>query len=440
MPVPGNTYRGTVRSAGRGCAGKRGGRERPVHCAPKYPSILIDPGTATTNWAALGGSNALTTDSSITNPEGNAVAYVHGTGTAANTNSFWKFVKPVAGNNAGWQGIEFDIYVNETTYAIRSNNGFYLTCTFRDAGTTNTVAATIQVGMGWQRVRLSKADFSTVVGGGNWDTTTFADLTFKIAALPSYTNSYWIRNLSWYTTGSDKVPCVIVHDDIGIGVYNNAFPLAKARGIPLTNAVISDGIGQSAWNGYDRCSAAQLLEMNNAGGCCVNHTKSHQQNVLPTDTQANCYTEISTCSAAIRSNRLSANGSDKIFCPPYGEFGTNYWAAAVQDGCTLWRGLGATDTTLAHWGGGTRILVGPRYVRCLWTINTTTTAAIMAFVDSAISEGAPIIIAYHHILAASTTSIERTTALYTADLDALVTRAASLEFINLAQLAERCLA
>lgn len=422
-------------SAGRGNALGRGGRPRPEHYSPRYPSRLINAATSTTGWAVASGCTVTT--ASVTNPEGVAQTLVKITGTADNTSAFWDCTTaPLNGAQLGKDGLEFDFYYQSgEPYSELGSTGSALTLTFTDL--TNSVSVVTQIRQGWQRIRVRKADFAAVVAAGNWDTTVFTRLRFKIQSKASVTHVAHIRNLS-YMGRNDKVKICIQFDDIIESVITNAYPLMLARGIPGSCAVISDGIGLDAYAGFNRLTVAEMLTMKANGWDFVNHTKSHQTGVLPTATQAACATEIETCRDAIISNGIGNGISEHCFCSPYGEYGTNYWAAAAAAGCKLFRGTVGDAGNIPRVADADVMLSPLVQVGTHYVVRTSTAASLLADVDSAIGRGGYQIYLFHAIEDGVDTDIKYSIANFTTFLDGLVTRRANLEFVNMSQLYEAC--
>lgn len=399
---------------GHGANRCRCGQPQPQHRITRRPPELLKDGLSTAGWSAVA---ACTVGSgSVLCPEGFNQTLLKITATSANTNLFWDLTLPNAGTNAGRAGIEFDLYVEYDSFATLGNTTGYMTLFFRDAGGSNTLASTFQVVQGWQRIRLSATDFDTPAGTGSWTGTTFTSLRWKITGRASWTPVCYIRNLCW--AGWDKPVFSIVHDDGGISGYTTVFPLLQARQMVASFAVIGSAIG-IVFGGYDHIDASEMREMRRAGCEFLNHTHTHQQSVLPTATQADCLTEINNCRAAIVATGADNGQGEYIFCSPYGEWGTNYWAASDQAGNQVFRGTAFSDGSIKPMGTSSAIVQGNRQVGCLSTISTTATSYIASVIDYTIAKGGQLILLYHHILGSSGASIETTTAKYTAILDYL---------------------
>lgn len=232
-----------------------------------------------------------------------------------------------------------------------------------------------------------------------------------------------------------KPKVVLCFDDIGISNYSTAFPLLKAWGFPASCAVISDAIGQTAWNGYDRMNATQMLEMKRSGCDFINHTKSHQQNVLPTASEAACSTEITVCRDAIVSNGLGNGISEHIFAAPYGEYSTNYRNAAVAAGCLMFRGTVGDDPGLTPVIAESDVLYSPLVqVPTISIVAATNPSWVLGQIDSMIGKGGIAILLLHHIVTPASGGAEWTIANFTSLGDGLYTRRASIDVMNMSQL------
>ena len=419
---------------GHGAARSRCGQPQPFHRFSRRPPELFKDGSTTSGWASVAACTI--SAEAVTNPEGVSQTLVKVAGTAANTNMFWDLTLPVAGNLSGRTGIEFDFYVEYDTFATLGNTTGYVTLFFRDSGAGNTIAATFQVVQGWQHIRLSPTDFDVVVGAGNWNTTTFSHLRFKITGRASWTPVCFIRNVSW--AGWDKPVFSIVHDDGGISGYTTVFPLLQARQMVASFAVIGSAIGV-VHTGYDHIDASEMREMRRAGCDFVNHTMNHQQAVLPTATQAECYAEINDCKAAIIATGADNGQGEFIFCSPYGEWSNNYWLASDQAGSQVFRGLSFSDGTIKPMATSQITPQGNRQVGCLSTLSTTANGYIASVIDYVIAKGGSLIILYHHILETSGASVETTTVKYTAILDYLKTKrdAGLCDVVNMSEMWQR---
>jgi len=432
MTIKGHRRNASV-LAGHGQAVTRGGRDRPFSFSQRKRPVLLNAAHATTGWTATSGCTL--SASLVAVPEGVSEICVSIAGSAANTNAFFTYDMG-AQSIATRDGLSFDFYYpTGNTYANLGNSGIQLTIFLLDAAFAASVACTFQVGQGWNHIRLNSTDFNVSGGGGAWATTSFRYLRFKVLGKANVTHACSIRNVCW-RGGGQKLQLAIRFDDIGHSVYDTAFPLMAARGLVGYNAVIGDAIGQN-WGGWDRITAAQLREMRAAGWCNTNHTKTHQLGVLPTDTQANCLTEIQGGIDAIQAAGAGDGISEYMLVAPYGEWGANYWAAADQAGVKMFlgsvgdAGSGAGNTCVAI---GDVIYSPCRQFSSLYIVNTTTPAWVLQCVDNAILRGGILNLTFHHIETPASQTIQYTPTDFTTIMDGLYTRRAGFDSVNLTQL------
>lgn len=391
-------------------------------------------GTSNTGWA--GGT---VSQASVTNPQGNAETMTKLVGVSGST-MFAEWTFPGGAQNlSGIEGICVEFEVDFATYAVAGSSGRPFTVKFYDNGAANTVAAVVRIKQGWNRIFLSKEDFTTVGGAGAWDTTSFIGVQFRFGAIASLTPTVYFRGFYTIRKPTNRPLLAIRFDDIGSTHYTVAFPALKAANLVGTFAVISDAIDGAPYTGYTRCTTAQLQEMRDNGMAFANHTKSHQLAVLPTDTQANIYTEINTCKTAMDGKRLP--GGDVIVWP-YGEFGTNMNLAADQLGSAIQFGTVYDDSTLSAWPGGDAIL-DKRQCMCYYILGNsagtsiTTVATIKAQIDSWLRHGGYLVLIYHHIgIIGVNAAIEVPAADFQSVIDYLVTKRNQFDSVSLAQLAE----
>lgn len=391
------------------------------------PPTLLDAGTVTTNWGVASGCTKAMT--AITQPDGTSVANVHYTGTAPATSSF--FTNTVF-NLSGRIGLEFDIWPGDPGYTISANNGIYGLIQLTDG--TNAMTANFQCAAGqWSHIKMHKNEFLTTAGSPVWGVTNFSVIQWKINALTGWTTDAYIKNLNYL--GWQKPNIVIMHDDIGSSVYSAAFPLAKAIGIPLSNACIGQAIDAGTFGGYAVCTSAQLAEMNAAGGDCVNHTDSHAvAGTQATYTSGQAQTEYTNCKNTLISKGLNNSLNSAYMCAgPYGVYTANIYSGINAMGGTYFRGQQWNDGTLASPPTGTRLL-SRRNVLCFTVQASTTPAQLLAYVDNCILAGKDLIILFHHITSLGVNpAIEWSVANYTTFMNGMATRRASFNALNFSQ-------
>lgn len=408
----------------------RNGRPRPPHYNRRVQPMIVNACTATTGFASVAGCNL--SMANVTTPEGLTQSLLKITGTGDNTAAFWDCsTVPFNGPQLGREGVEFDFYYQPgEPYSDLGNSGLTMTVRFFN-GSTIAVVATFQIRQGWQKLRIKKAAFASV-NGGNWDTTAFTVLRFSLSARANVTHVAWMRNLG-YMGQSKPIVCIQFDDNIR-DVYQNAFPLMRERGIPGSVAVISDSVGLNNWNGYDRMTVDQMLELKAAGWDFINHTKSHQQGVLPTATQNDCQAEIQGCIDFLRINKLGNGISELIFAAPYGEYGTNYRAAAVACGCVMFRGTVGDATGNNPRIAEADVMYDPLVqVPTMYVTNAQTPASLLDDIDLLIGGGGYHIPLFHATPTSGSADIQYIVSNFTTYLDGLVARQANLIFANSSQ-------
>ena len=78
--------------------------------------------------------------------------------------------------------------------------------------------------------------------------------------------------LADYIHGRRKLPpksVLITFDDVDVSVYENAYPLLLAEGIPFTLFIISGHVGNPRFKGLHLCSWEQIAEMMGSGPATV---------------------------------------------------------------------------------------------------------------------------------------------------------------------------
>lgn len=233
---------------------------------------------------------------------------------------------------------------------------------------------------------------------------------------------------------------VVRHDDGGINNYTVVRDILNARGLKGSFAVVSSFNGITT-GGYDHIDYSEMRTMKSEGHTFHNHSKTHQLAVLPTDTQANCYTEINDSRQALIDNGCGDGISEDIYCPPYGEWGTNYQLAIAQANVKMTVGLVGAGGLVPQ-GTGNALLDPTFLVPTCYTIRTTTTAHILNVLNGAINKnvhrnGGFLIFTYHHVVASpAAVDIERSTANYTTDMDniAAACAAGNAESVTLSEL------
>lgn len=188
-------------SFGRGAVTYRNGRPRPIRYSEVKPRQRLVYGNSTTNWTTAGNCTIAMAD--VVTPEGNTESLLKVTATGANVNSFYDYTFPVVVAPGGkYVAFWADIYVTRPTTSSTAGTGSAgLTHTFflyvGSLGSLNNLQCALELTWGWNRVFFCKEDFSTAVGTGNWDTSTFMGIRGRLAGTTGHTHSVWIREMGW---------------------------------------------------------------------------------------------------------------------------------------------------------------------------------------------------------------------------------------------------
>lgn len=386
---------------------------------PRQAPTLINDGTALTGWtAASGGTRAV---ASITDYRGQTINAMKMTATAANTTTNLDFT--ITGQPfSSFDALVFDMYVDFQTWASLTGastggDGAFL---LGNSSFTSFWTWQVNLTMGWNRIVLHPSNVSATTGTPAWTTAFFSGastLRFRITARSGYTGTFYISNLSFTGQTLRRATLCLHFDDARAGVYDNAFPLMKARGLVGTVGVIGSQIGQA---GY--MTAAQLRELQAAGWSMFNHSNTHgAQPFMIGDSQASDETEITDCRNAMIAAGL--NGYDR-YAAPYGEWDTNYFAALNAQGIKINRGL--IDATGYKTSPHAERIVAGCLMPCVQIVNGTSAATALVWIDAAITTKSLQILLLHDILAVgSGTPPAIATSVFTTLVDGLQTRVAA---------------
>jgi hypothetical protein len=393
-------------------------------------ATIANAGTSLTNWELnVGASMAL---ASMTLPDGTTGSQVQGI-SASGGNLRINYNGAVA--LTGTKTIEFELNVQgpvgdntEIALNLLLGNDSVVGNAYQLVG-----GLTLSCNRGWQKFRFCLDDFAVSSGAPTW--TTFNQIRWNFTLIASTVLTVGFRNLGF--GGWDQPFGAIMFDDQGDTVYDVAYPLMAARGIPGSIAVIGayvdeTGLNDAAHGGFGRCTTTELRTLRDAGWSMVNHTQTHQQGVLNIGTQAVCATEIANGRNALTSNGLARGGSENIFCAPYGEWSDNYLAAALAEGVTFYRGTtsdGTSTTDPPHCPGFISSALRP--YQCLVVSNATTTTQINAHITKCASAGRCCIILFHHIITPADTTIKFTPANFTIVIGHAYAKSGLIKWVNM---------
>lgn len=396
------------------------------------PTLRL-PLSSSTNWAISSGGATLSTATTtladgttsatrmkVVSTSGGAIALRYSPGAAVN----WF---------ASGRTIDFDIFIETPIVSTTGLAGtFFLS---NDTGFSNYFQADYLLRPGWNRVRLSRSDFSVAAGTPSFDTD-MSRVQFSIAATASQVTTAYFSNLR--TGGWSRPQVVIMFDDGWQSVLDTAKPLMDTYGIPGTVAVIEDFVGDA---GY--MSEANLQTLHAAGWGMVNHSWKHGEGAsaapwLGSSSVADCQAQISHCRAYLESLGFTRDDEHLIYCSPFGEFSTNYLTAAANDGCIFFRGtMGTNVSQLTYPNIGDEWLINPSGVLrpwpCLAGINTWTSANFITHMDRNLAAGRSTIILFHKIETVASAGLEWSTANFTALMQYLHRKRALCDFVTLPQ-------
>lgn len=402
---------------------------------------ILEPEVITTCETSTGFNNISGTTIStgaIHLPTGATAPRVKVTGTAS-TNIFWSYNGSL--NFAGKRGLEFWIYLDVPGPSVNSS-GFSGYVRVRDVGQTNQFQANIVLKPGWNQVRLGRGNFTAVVGSPNWDTTVFTDVLWKLDAISGVTPTLHVSNLSY--SGYARPHIAVIFDDGYNSVFDNALPIMNALSIPGTVAVIANAVGSSA----AFMNLGRLAELHNIyGWSLVNHSKSHQLNVLPTASEDACFAEVSSGQQFLQGNGFTRDDEHLHYCSPYGEWSASYLRAASRAGTVVFRGVGVGDSaqpssnslgdSLPSASMGHAARLASFVTHCIGTTSTWTADQINAYINHGIYAGQAMILLFHSIESPADTSIKTDVETFRAVMQHIYRNRARLEAVTLPVLASR---
>jgi peptidoglycan/xylan/chitin deacetylase (PgdA/CDA1 family) len=184
--------------------------------------------------------------------------------------------------------------------------------------------------------------------------------------------------MNWYT----KPNIVFSFDDGPAGNYDYAYPYMAARGLVGSVAVNGGSIG-----GPPKMTAANLVELRDAGWSIHNHTWSHTNLALSTESVIR--TAIERNQTWLQGLGLHASG-DQCFVLPYGNNSVTieqivadyypYSATAAEGAFNTWDGM-----------------PDPYLVFRINHDDPTTSASIIAAIDVAVAKGQTIVLYGHDV-------------------------------------------
>lgn len=388
--------------------------------------------SSSTSWSVPNGGSTISTGT-VTLPDGSTSATrIKCVSTSGGTCAIR--YAPAAGVSwfASSRTISFDIYVESP---IVNATGFAGTMFLsNDTGFANYFQASYLLRPGWNRIRLSRKDFSVAAGTPSW-ATDMTRVQFSIAATTSQVTTAFFSNL---VTGAWARPqCVIMFDDGWDTVIDTALPIMDGFGIPGTVAVIEDFVADS---GYMTEAELTTLHDDYSWGM-VNHSWKHGEGAsagpwLATASVERCQEQIEHCREYLESLGFTRDDEHLIFCSPFGEFTANYLEAAKNDGCIFFRGtMGTNQSQLSYPAMGDEWLENPSEVLRPWPcfagINTWTLANFTDHMDRNLAAGRPTIILFHTIVDVASAGLHWSTANFTGFMQYCYRKKVLCDFVTL---------
>lgn len=274
---------------------------------------VVNACTSTTGWAALAGSLSLAAPPDTRYGSTPCLLLT----SAVNTASFMDLTL-----NASLSGrLQFLVYFDVYDAGTGSNSRTLSVFASNDSGYAAYFTKGILVRPGWNLITLGKLtqiasgteDAGWAVGAGSptWSSN-MVRIRIRMEAVAGTATRVYVRNIT--QTGYWKPKVVFGFDDGFSSVYTDAFPTLEAYGFKGTLYVIGSKVGTS---GY--MTEAQIQELYDAGWDICNHTLSHQQNVLPTASEAAIRSEILANEEYLVKKGWTRRSCHKHFAAPYGE-------------------------------------------------------------------------------------------------------------------------
>jgi peptidoglycan/xylan/chitin deacetylase (PgdA/CDA1 family) len=339
--------------------------------------ILFHTASSATGWSIAGGNGAIQMGSL---PDGTARLRA-----TTNANQGLQADLAISGTWANRSGIEAWVYVNEPKGDRTQAFGVLQ---LRDGG--NVFAANIQITRGWNHLRLARTDFTVAAGTPNWNSTNFSVMRFRLEAQVGVAHDVILDRFAY--AGHSRPMVCVMFDDGYTTVQTAAKPIMDAAGVPGTVAVIASRVGTNLY-----LTVEQLKQLQADGWAMVNHSADHLQSVLPTGTIAQATEQVSRGAQFLRDNGLSENGSDSIYCAPFGEWGENYLEGARRAGATFFRGTIATNPAQPSYPGRGDSLQGLDPHPCFAIVASTTLAQIIDHLQRCFEAGRSTILLFHAV-------------------------------------------
>jgi peptidoglycan/xylan/chitin deacetylase (PgdA/CDA1 family) len=237
------------------------------------------------------------------------------------------------------------------------------------------------------------------VGGGNPNWNNIGYVRIQVVTKSGQVSICSIDALSW---GAAIKPSIIITSDDGwASNYTKMYPILSAKNMVATPYIISDLIGTNNF-----MTSSHLSELYTQGWDIGNHSKAHVN--FTTLTQAEIETELNGCKTVLDGLGLTRASNHVAY--PNGGYDADVLAAMISFG-------GKTGRSVIQTFHQYYPIDWPYKLHTLLPENTTTLAAVEAYIVETLKlKGTPII-SFHEIVDASPTQYQWLTSGFSALID-----------------------
>jgi peptidoglycan/xylan/chitin deacetylase (PgdA/CDA1 family) len=208
-----------------------------------------------------------------------------------------------------------------------------------------------------------------------------------IVVLAIMMSAFWVMPIKANAVALDKGMVTFTFDDGLSPHYTTAYPILSKAGIPATEYVVTDYVG----DGAAHLTWAQIWTLTCAGWEIGNHTASHVS--LLGVSSAEAVLQVETAREVLRQHGIINVGA---FNPPFGDFDDQL--------VTVLRGTGISSLRQA-WTEDSYLNAVSTFNE--WALNVVSVKASMSFtkdikpkIDAAITQKAWLILVFHGVVAA----------------------------------------
>lgn len=279
-----------------------------------------------------------------------------------------------------WSGVEyFDAYIHVDTPANLAGFQFRFATDAGFANYYNCAVGSDAIRInesGWRRVRVHRSRFTTTVGAPSWSSIRYVRMI--VTGGEGVTVNVHLAAIGRAEQAKGSVWMYV--DDALEGAYTYGLPIMQANNLQGILGVITNFVGTPGYMTWD-----QIRECAEAGWEIVSHTHTHPD--LSTLTAAQVRTELESSQDALRAHGYPAT----MLVAPYGG-----WSDAVdaiaQDYYLICRTYNTLDTPT-----GVFPPLHPRYQLYYSPLDTHPAATVTGWIDSAISTGQEMCLAWHNV-------------------------------------------